>query len=161
MNIRYKIFQLKTNLKLVRFILKRNREWDYGHFIEYQILKLTSMGIYFRKHSFLIMEDKKSIVRSIWKARKHLKHFINSSEILGLKAEKEILKNIGKPYNIIVNTKKEMESINSIIKIENYSLEEEEIAHSIYKSIAGLEVESEYQEVELKSAFDTITDSAT
>jgi len=158
MNIRYKIFQFKTNLNLVWFILKRNREWDYGYFIEFQILKLTSMGLYFRKYSFII-EDRKSIVRSIWKARKHLKNYINSSEILGLKAEKEILKKIGKPYNIIVNTKKEPESIKTIISVENYSVEEEEIAQSIYKSIAGIEVESEYQEVELISAFDIIKEN--
>jgi hypothetical protein len=159
MNIRYKIFQFKTNLNLVFRIFKSNREWDYGHFVKFQILKLTSMGIYFNKHSFIDSEEKKNIVRSIWKARKHLSNFINSSEILGLKAEKEILKRIGKPYKLVIKYNNDKESPNSIISIENYSLEEENIANLMYKSIAGLEIESEYQEAELRKAFEIIKDN--
>ena len=161
MNIRYKIFQLKTNINLVWLILKRNKEWDYSHFIELQIAKLTSMGVYFKNHTLIIQEDSRKIVRSIWKARKHLKNFINSSEILGIKADNEIFKRIGKPYKIVVDIKKETELINSIISIEDYSLEEEEIAKLMYKSIAGPEEESKYQETELKNAFNIIKENIT
>ena len=76
--LKFRLFQFKTNLEFAWFVLKRNREWDYSFFIQMQIKKLTVMGKYFRNYGFTIDEDRRKIVRSIWKARRHLLNFNNT-----------------------------------------------------------------------------------
>jgi len=157
--LKYRLFQYRTNLELAWFILRRNREWDYSFFILIQIKKLTMMGKYFHNYGFTIEEDRRKIVRSIWKARRHLLNFNNSSEKLGNKADSEILRQIKKPYNTKLISDKKGEYYNCIIKTEGYTIEEEEKAKSIYNSIAGYEIETKYQKDELEQAFEIIREN--
>jgi hypothetical protein len=155
--IKYRFFQSRLNFLYIKFILKRNREWDYVYFLELIARKLTSMGLYFAKHGVVEREDRVKQVHEIWKTRKHINNVLNCTEILGKKADQLIFDKYKKHYCSEIETEKNEDGNYSIkLKITGFLPEEEDDVEQLYRSIAGIEAENKYQQEELKLAFESI-----
>jgi hypothetical protein len=98
-NIKYRAFVRWCDRQYIKFIKKDNYDFDWCSIVDMNILKLTIMGLRFAKYGEIIDKDRKKQVRTIWAARRELKHVRDAFEINIAKAEKAFKEEFGFEYH--------------------------------------------------------------
>ncbi len=97
-NLRYKLFKIWKAQQYRKFLREENYEFDWSSIVNMLILKLTMMGLQFRKFGWTSDEDVRLKVNTIWATRRELKRVLNAFNVCHDQAEKAFEKRFGFPY---------------------------------------------------------------
>ncbi len=163
--LKYKMFRLWKKYTYLKFCLgKQNYDYDWGSFIELNILKLTMMGLQFAKFGVVIDEDRKKQVRTIWEARRNLKKVINAWDITYDESQKMFKSIFGFEYHSdcefvdVPDTKYSTLKFN-VITPTPVDEEQKKVIEDTWHGIFSFGIEYEFQKKHLAMAFDVMKDN--